>query len=208
MSTNFIKYLEISRFGEIQENKIRSFSLSSLIKKCGHKPKDNFSKQHTWNVKIEEKKYKVEFYGKTDGRATFENKYDLPPPLDNTIYFGKCVLILKDLNDSFLPFSIELWDKIYEKLFGGFEDLEATKEEDENEIDELEKIPDKYKTKEGYLKDGFVIDDQLENGDNSTEEESYETSDENSELVEEDFLLTDEEEEEEDDLKQEENEVV
>ena len=63
---------------------------------------------------------------------------------------------------------------IYEKLFGGFEDLAATAEEDDKEIDELEKVPSEMKTKDGYLKDGFVVDD--DNSELSYEE--YEYSDE------------------------------
>ena len=45
-------------------------------------------------------------------------------------------------------------NKVYEKLFGGFEDL---KSESESE-DELDEVPDDMKTKDGYLKDGFVVD--------------------------------------------------
>jgi len=64
--------------------------------------------------------------------------------------------------------SVELWEKIYEKLFGGFEDLATTAFEDENEIDELENVPKEFKTKQGYLKDGFVVDDSGdETGSNS-----------------------------------------
>ena len=51
-----------------------------------------------------------------------------------------------------------MWEKMYEKLFGGFEDLAATCIEDELEIDELDAIPSEKKTKNGYLKDGFVVD--------------------------------------------------
>ena len=65
----------------------------------------------------------------------------------------------------------EMWEKIYEVLFGGFEDLSATAVNDELEVDELENVPDEYKTKSGYLKDGFVVEDtesnESENDDQS-----------------------------------------
>ena len=49
--------------------------------------------------------------------------------------------------------------KMYEKLFGGFENLALTVVEDEEEEDELAAIPASKKTKNGgYLKDGFVVD--------------------------------------------------
>ena len=54
--------------------------------------------------------------------------------------------------------SVELWEEIYEKLFGGFENLKDTSKEDELEEDELDDVPDNMKTKEGYLKDGFIVE--------------------------------------------------
>ena len=72
----------------------------------------------------------------------------------------------------------DLWEKLYEKLFGGFEDLTATQQEDEEEADELENIPEDKKTKEGgYLKDGFVVDDveeeELSNSNEDCESEDF-----------------------------------
>ena len=52
--------------------------------------------------------------------------------------------------------TLEEWEKCYEKLFGGFESLG---EDDSDETDELDEISDSEKTKEGYHKDGFVVDD-------------------------------------------------
>ncbi len=50
-------------------------------------------------------------------------------------------------------------------MFGGFEDLTATCAEDEDEEDELENVPAEMKTKDGYLKDGFVVDSDGEEDD-------------------------------------------
>jgi hypothetical protein len=81
--------------------------------------------------------------------------------------------------------TIALWDKIYEKLFGGFEDLSATAKEDEEEEDELENIPSNKKTKDGYLKDGFVVDssdtDETEHSDSNED-----SSEPNEEVINED----------------------
>ena len=63
-------------------------------------------------------------------------------------------------------------------MFGGFEDLASTAFEDENEIDELANVPKEKKTKQGYLKDGFVVDSDADN--NSDE---YETEDEDEDEV-------------------------
>ena len=80
---------------------------------------------------------------------------------------------------------MEDWNKIYEKLFGGFEDLADTTLADEQEEDELENVPKEKKTKNGYLKDGFVVDD------NSDGEGESEVMYSDSELGEDEYLYSD-----------------
>ena len=162
---------------------VKDFKEEELYKKCGFKKSDDFSKQTEWKVKIHGIKYLVQIYAKTEGRANNENKYDFPPPIDTKLFFGNCAIIAKtetsEKTYQHVNISLYLWNKIYEKLFGGFEDLNATAEEDENEIDELELIPKEKKTKSGYLKDGFVVDDKEE--DEDIVDEGYdEVSDDNS----------------------------
>jgi len=142
---------------------VKDYKEEELYKKCGFKKSDGFVLQVEWPVKLDGQKYMIQMYGKLDGKANMENKYDFPPPVDKKLYFGACCLvgmIRDDTNNcSHINLTIELWNKIYEKLFGGFEDLTLTCVEDEEEEDELEKIPSSMKTKKGgYLKDGFVID--------------------------------------------------
>jgi len=149
---------------------VKDFKEEELYKKCGFKKADDFTKQTEWKVKIDGNKYLIQVYAKTEGRANNENKYDFPPPIDTKLFFGNCAIIAKtetsEKSYEHVNISLYLWNKIYEKLFGGFEDLNATAEEDENEIDELELIPKEKKTKSGYLKDGFVVDDKEEDEDN------------------------------------------
>jgi hypothetical protein len=143
---------------------IKDFKEEDLFKKCGFKKAEDFKKQNHWNIKIDGAKYIIDVYAKTEGRANSENKYDFPPPIDTKLFFGNCAIVAKKLNTTaecnfeYTNLSLELWQKMYEKLFGGFEDLTLTAIEDENEIDELENIPKEKKTKDGYLKDGFVVD--------------------------------------------------
>jgi hypothetical protein len=143
---------------------IKDFKEEGLFKKCGFKKAEDFTKQNQWIVKLNGAKYMFDVYAKTEGRANNENKYDFPPPIDTKLFFGNCAIVAKKqdtTNDGTFKYtnlSLELWEKIYEKLFGGFEDLALTAIEDENEIDELENIPKEKKTKDGYLKDGFVVD--------------------------------------------------
>ena len=62
-------------------------------------------------------------------------------------------------------------EKAYNRLFKGFEDLSVTAEDDANESDELEEISPSMKTKQGYLKDGFVVDSNEDDEDDEDEDE-------------------------------------
>jgi len=167
---------------------VKEYKVDELYKKCGFKKADGFDLQVEWPVKLEGKKYLIQMYGKLDGKANMENKYDFPPPVDKKLYFGACALVgmVRDDTNSrtHINLSIELWNKIYEKLFGGFEDLAGTCAEDEDEEDELDKVHKNMKTKKGgYLKDGFVIDssDTEDATGSETEDEDDEISDEPTE---------------------------
>ena len=85
----------------------------------------------------------------------------------------------------------EEWKKIRENLMGGFEDLDEEEEESEEEY-----VDPKDLTKQGYKKDGFVVEDgDMEfNSDSEEEEEWIPSQEENTEDSLEDG---DEEEEEE-----------
>ena len=177
---------------------VKDYKEEELYKKCGFKNSSGFSLQTEWDVKIEGQKYVVAMYGKLDGKSNMVNKYDWPPPVDNHLYFGSCCLVgmLRDHDNNkvLTNLSLELWNKIYEKLFGGFEDLTATNDDDEE--DELDAIPASKKTKKGgYLKDGFVVDSSdTEELDDSNESEINENDDDeiiDDELVGDEELILD-----------------
>ena len=164
----------IDKGGSLKTLTVKDYKVDELYKKCGFKKIDGFNLQVEWPVKLDGQRYLVQMYGKLDGKANMENKYDFPPPIDKNLYFGSCALVGMIRDDSnnreHINLSIELWNKIYEKLFGGFEDLALTCAEDEEEEDELENVPKNMKTKKGgYLKDGFVVDSS------DAEEESFDS---------------------------------
>jgi len=171
----------VEKTGELKMLAIKEFKEDELFKKCGFKKSSDFIKQTEWNIKCESKKYLVSVYAKCDGRANSENKYDFPPPIDSKLFFGNCAILAKVKNDEgkfvYTNLSLELWEKMYEKLFGGFEDLALNAYEDEHEIDELANVPKEKKTKEGYLKDGFVVDASDEDDDDNEEDSNEEDSD-------------------------------
>lgn len=173
----------VEKTGVLKLLAIKDFKEEELFKKCGFKKAEDFVKQNEWNVKYPSGssgvKYLISVYAKTDGRANSENKYDFPPPIDTKLFFGNCAIVAKTKNSDgnivFINLSLEIWGKIYEKLFGGFEDLALTAIEDENEEDELANVPKEKKTKQGYLKDGFVVD-----SDADDDSDDFETDDDDS----------------------------
>ena len=206
----------VDKGGSLKTLAVKDYKVEELYKKCGFKKAEGFSLQVEWPVKLEGQRFLIQMYGKLDGKANMENKYDFPPPVDKNLYFGSCALVgmIRDdtNNRSHINLSIELWNKIYEKLFGGFEDLALTCNEDEEEEDELENIPKNMKTKKGgYLKDGFVVDssdaeEELSGSDEDDEDDSDEPTEESgegddellledlgSELSEESYIESDEE---------------
>tara|TARA_Y100000816_G_C26097358_1_gene580953 strand:+ start:970 stop:1491 length:522 start_codon:yes stop_codon:yes gene_type:complete len=146
----------VDRGGELREKKTKN--INALYKVCNYRNDKHFGKQTTWNVKINNSDLCVELWAKTDGMAGNENKYDFPPPVDKCLYFGICCLVCYDKERNSVNLSKSLWKSIYEKLFGGFEDLgESDEEMSVDSMDEHET------TKQGYSKeDGFIVSDDEE----------------------------------------------
>lgn len=187
--TQNISVVIVEKTGTLKSLTIKDYKEEELYKKCGFKKPDGFSKQTEWGIKLEGKKFIVAVYAKSDGKANSENKYDFPPPVDTALFFGSCALVCSIKKDDgtweIVSLSLEQWEKMYEKLFGGFEDLAATCAEDENEEDELANVPASKKTKQGYLKDGFVVDSESsdDKDDFGSEDEDEEEEEETSEDV-------------------------
>ena len=183
--TQPLSIIIVERSGTLKPLTIKDFKEEELFKKCGFKKAEDFIKQVEWNAKYEGKKYYVQVFAKSDGRANSENKYEFPPPIDKKLFFGSCAIIAftknTDGSKNYLDLSIPLWNKIYEKLFGGFEDLVKTAAEDEEEEDEVANVPKEKKTKHGYLKDGFVVDSSETEDEASPSNSEEETEDDESE---------------------------
>jgi len=179
--------LIVDKKGSIKETSLKTVTLQELCKKAGFKSTDGFICQTKWNIEIKDKTYSISLYGKTEGRANQENKYEFPPPVDTVLFFGNCILTNTDEEtDEFKNLTEKEWLSIYDELYGGFEDIEdETSEFEDSEEDE----DGRELTKSGYVKDDFVVDD---NASDYEEEDDEEESDE-----EEDSEVEEEVEEEE-----------
>lgn len=119
----------VEKSGTLKPLLIKDFKEEELYKKCGFKKAEDFVKQTEWNAKYDGKKYYFQVFAKSEGRANSENKYDFPPPIDTKLFFGSCAIIafIKNTNGgkTYVDLSVPLWNKMYEKLFGGFEDRKS-----------------------------------------------------------------------------------
>lgn len=166
----------IEKNGDIKEQNIKTLEKSELYKKAGFKTNKGFSLQTTWSMDLYSKSYNIELYGKLEGSSNQENKYEFPPPVDSVLYFGNCVLINTN-GSEILNLDKKEWKEIYDVLYGGFEDLEDDGE-DEDELDDMESSI--LLTKDGYKKDGFVVDkdDETDISEEEDEDEDFESEEE------------------------------
>lgn len=163
-------FIIVEKTGSLKNAK--TTDTTDLYKKCGFKTNDGFKCKHAWSVEFSDTEYKLEIYGKVNGRAGSENKYEFPPPIDNVLFFGSCAAILY-VNNKMTDMGTQEFKDIMEHLYGGYEDIDGS-DEDEDEDDDIG-LP---KTKHGYAKDGFVVSSDTEDSDISDEEEITEEEEE------------------------------
>lgn len=182
----------IQKNEEIKTKKIRGFDIDTFWKKCGFASSTSFGCIHTFNMKD----YKISLFSKTEGKSNNVNKFELPPPVDKDLYYGNIVAVLhKDFDTENIPIGIinyteTQWVKDYETLMGGFEELDDNSDSDETDENEMTSIPEHMKTKEGYFKDNFVIDDNSSISSIDTEYNDVEYVED--ELHEDEYTDTDE----------------
>lgn len=160
--------IQIKSNGDVSEKNVKQIEEDTLYKQCNYKSDKDFELLHVYSFTRQGEKHCYKVFGKKCGRANNENKYDFPPPIDTTLFFGT-ICIVKTVDNEFVELTQNDWEKTYEQLFGGFEDLDGS--EEERSVDS-EIYSDEDYTKEGYLKDNFIVDDdELEEEEYVDEEE-------------------------------------
>ncbi len=163
--------LVLSHSGEIKTAKI---SLQSEEKGCQLSDIQKFLKKKTAPEvlgKFPWKKHSLHLIGYKEGKAGTENKHELPPPLDNQLFFGDIVLLHAKEETSFvkpLAMTTEEYEIFYTQMFEGFEDLDENEEEEEEE--EEEEL-DEYENE----------DEGFEDEEDTKEHSEYEEEDEKDE---------------------------
>ena len=96
--------IKIKKNGDLEN--IKKNNLDFLINN------KNIDKLHIWKI---DKNIDYILYGCIDGKAGKENKYELPPPLENSLFFDDLYL-LKYKNEAFCDLSINEYNKIMKIL--------------------------------------------------------------------------------------------
>jgi hypothetical protein len=170
-----LKYVLIEKSGEcVGKTSKNGLSIDELYKKCGFKKADGFNEVCKWTL---DDGIEIAAYGRVDGKAGSENKFEYPPPIDKQLFFGN-MAIVAFMNGVHVDLDVNNWGEIYSELMGGFEDIgEEDSEEEEEDEENL--------TSHGYIKDDFVVEDESEESEESEEEE------EDEELGEEEYITED-----------------
>jgi len=164
-----VKLICLSQSGKIEEISIdKDVSVSTFNK--SNLPSELTRKAGSYELSREcdydYNDHFVTIYAFTEGKAGTENKHELPPPLDNSVYYGNIYALYHE-NEKLCNMSIEDYKSFYEAAFGGFEDLDDEDESEEDDDDDSDL-------------DGFIVkDDENESSDyDDSEEESEYDADE------------------------------
>jgi len=161
----------IDKTGTVKEINIKEYVQEDLYKKANFKSSEGFCSHHKWTLELNNNKYNIVIYGKKNGKAGQENKYEFPPPIDNILFFGGCVIVNENVN-KLNDLRISEWNAIYENLMGGFEDLREDAEEDDTEEEE----PNEYVYDDFLVEDDDVSEQEPDPEQEEELEEEYEVS--------------------------------
>jgi hypothetical protein len=161
-----MKYILVEKSGEcVGKTSKNGLGVEELYKKCGFKKVDGFNEVGRWHL---DDGLDIVVYGRSDGKAGGENKFEFPQPIDKQLFFGNMAIVAM-MNGTHVDLDVNHWGEIYSELMGGFEDIGS--EDSEEEEEEEEEIPEEDQTADGYLKDDFVVEDEEESESESEEED-------------------------------------
>jgi DNA-directed RNA polymerase subunit M/transcription elongation factor TFIIS len=148
--------------GEVKKCKINETSMQAFQTILKRKTEPEILGEYEYGT------LKLTLIGYKEGRAGTENKHELPPPLDDQIFFGDIVLIASKIDKDWtspVPFTLDQYEKFYSKQFGGFDEIDS---EDSNTEDEEVIEPEKEEEE--------VVEEEEDEEDEEEEEveEEYE----------------------------------
>ena len=115
----------------------------------------------------------------SEGSESKINKHDLPPPIDNELYYGD-ILVLRHENGNLLDLSKDSYNKFYEDAFGGFEDIEDDEELSSEEEPTQSDID--FIASEGEVSSEEEYSDEEESEEEAVSESEEESEEDSAEL--------------------------
>lgn len=125
------KEFKIQDDTNLEELDINKFP-THVLKSIG---KGSISRECDFTYKPEQEDITISLFCFTDGKERQINKYDLPPPIDNEIYYGN-MYALAHVDNKLINMDLDLYNKFYENSFEGFEDLDSQDSWSEEDDDE------------------------------------------------------------------------
>ena len=151
-----VKIIIAKRDGSLCEKKTKSFDESDVYKYGGFKTMKDFGCVHSFELNKARIKYMQKIRAKQIMKINTNSSTN-----DTTLYFGNICILKYDNDGQCVDLDCQEWEKVYEELFGGFEDIGNSDGSSTRSMDS-EIYSDEEYTDEGYLKDGFVVDDNDE----------------------------------------------
>ena len=160
-----VQCIIIEKLGNISSKKMKNEEKKYAL--CNYKNSNDFKLLHIYKNIDNYKNKEFEIYGKEKGRANSENKYEFARPIDEKLFFGNLLVLMKNSEtESYEDLSKLVWECVNEKLHGGFEDISGMTinkngeliDQEERSVDS-EVYDDSEYTQEGYLKDSFIVED-------------------------------------------------
>jgi len=142
-----IKTVLITRFGEITEINInpQEKNLELYFKNKGVSQCKELNQWENGDAVIH-------LYGYTSGRESKINKHELPPPVDMNLFFGDLLVLKKNKKKILENFTKKDYKCFWNNAFNGFEYLDDSRIEDDEEI---------YGDNDDYdYEDSFIVDDR------------------------------------------------
>ena len=105
--------------------------------------KGSISRECDFTYKPVKEEITISIFAFTDGKEKQINKTDLPPPIDNEIYYGN-IFVIAHTNDKLINLTLDTYEKFYEHSLGGIEDIGSqdswSEEEDEENSEDRDFI--------------------------------------------------------------------
>jgi hypothetical protein len=79
----------------------------------------NLKVLHVWSMGD----YNIETYGYVDGKERMINRLELPPPIDQNLYYNELIFVCKNKENNIINFDDYKFEEFYNEIFEGFEDL-------------------------------------------------------------------------------------